>query len=153
MKKRKIENASDKDSDVSTDDQENGKKEKKRKHKKRKKRTGRKGKSMVVPVFLPPTKEMEQLYKERPKKPTKKRPLEKETSDERRRRTALSGLDEFRTAPFEIDPTIPKPPIGIVKSRNYFEQHSHRLARRFLVLGPDVAKKTLFLAKGNVSYL
>ena len=90
---------------------------------------------------------MEQLYKQRPKKPQKKEPVEKETPEERRRIEALQTLDEFRTEPFEINPTIPKPPVGLIRSRAYFDKHSHRLMRCFLTMGPDVAKKTLFLAK------
>lgn len=151
MKKKAV--SEEDDGEESEEESEDDRKKAKKKKKKKKGGGGRKKRPEPVPVYLPPTKEMVTLFQERPKKPVKKKDIDQETAAEKLRREALEGLDDYRTAPFEIDPTIPEAPVGLVRSRNYFEGHSEKLCRRFLTMGPDIAKKTMFLAQGNVSVL
>src|SRR6185436_16109378 len=83
MKKKPASSEEDNGEESGEDSNDDAKKTKKKKKKKKKGGAGRKKRPDPVPVYLPPTKEMLNLFKERPKKPIKKKDVDQETPAEK----------------------------------------------------------------------
>ena len=111
---------------------------------------GRK-KKQTTQVYLKPSKEQIQLFKDSRKKMPRRKDKDKETKEETAQRKAVEALESARSASFEIDPMLLVPPPKIIASRILYQDHVLRLARRFRIMGAHFPRKTMYAAVPYVS--
>ena len=91
-------------------------------------------------------------YAKRKKKPVRRKKTVKEAPDEKLFREAIEGLEIYRSAPFEIDPRRAERPPPQIAARCVMPEHVQRIKLRLISLGGSFARKSMFVAVGNVSH-